>query len=220
MGDTPDTLGPQEKPLQHLTVFLATITLLRRRELPADCGIIRTQPDQCKAVPLVLGILAYSKDSIFAVETKLVSVNYKMTKTQLRRYRRTNSRKENSCISAMQELAISWFTENQGRAVACTGGSTGALRAPIVLACKSPWRLIVSPIPAAARENVPTPLLHRAPGSSVCPSVSSFYHSCQGEGNTERKQTGHRVPTSIFSADTWLFLKPVPITVASGNKCV
>lgn len=130
MGDTPDTLGPQEKPLQHLTVFLATITLLRRRELPADCGIIRTQPDQCKAVPLVLGILAYSKDSIFAVETKLVSVNYKMTKTQLRRYRRTNSRKENSCISAMQELAISWFTENQGRAVACTGGQHWSTAGP------------------------------------------------------------------------------------------
>ena len=121
MGDTPDTLGPQEKALQHSTVFLAAITLLSRRELPADCGTSRTQPDQCKAIPLVLGILAYSKDSIFTVETKLVSVNYKMTKTQLRRYRRTNSRKENSCISALQELAIIWFTENQGRAVACTG---------------------------------------------------------------------------------------------------
>lgn len=44
-----------------------------------------------------------------------------MTKTQLRRYRKTNSKKENSYISAVQELAISWFTENQGKAIACTG---------------------------------------------------------------------------------------------------
>lgn len=66
-GVTPDAPGPQEKALQHLTVFLATITLLRRRELPADCGTRWTQPDQCNAIPLVLGILAYSKDNIFAV---------------------------------------------------------------------------------------------------------------------------------------------------------